>query len=377
MNILVNCSSLKIGGGLQVAHSFLNELKEIENEDYFVVVCSTVFIKTLKLNEFPENFTFLEYNIKATILKSLTGYDPFLNKIEKKYKVTKVFTVFGPSYWRPKSYHICGFAKPHYIYKNSPFFSMITFSELLKLKLKEKIQLYSFKKSCDAFVTENRDVSDKLKTILDTEKVFTISNTFNQIFNNENAWDNFNIPPFNGTTLLTISANYKHKNLNIIPDVIDVLRSKYQAFRYRFVLTVNIEDLDNRFINYKDEVLFLGKVNIEKCPKLYSQSDIMFLPTLLECFSASYPEAMKMGIPIITSDLPFSRSICADAASYFDPISPSEIAEKIYLLSNSDTLKNDLIFKGYKRLSAFETPGSRTNKYLQIIHSNETNYPII
>ena len=27
MNILINCSNLKVGGGMQVAHSFLNEIK--------------------------------------------------------------------------------------------------------------------------------------------------------------------------------------------------------------------------------------------------------------------------------------------------------------------------------------------------------------
>ena len=49
-----------------------------------------------------------------------------------------------------------------------------------------------------------------------------------------------------------------------------------------------------------DWLLAVGGVDIRECPSLYEQCDFMFLPTLLECFSASYAEAMKMRRPILT-----------------------------------------------------------------------------
>ena len=38
MNILINCSNLKFGGGLKVAHSFLNEVKKGYKQHKFIVV---------------------------------------------------------------------------------------------------------------------------------------------------------------------------------------------------------------------------------------------------------------------------------------------------------------------------------------------------
>ena len=57
----------------------------------------------------------------------------------------------------------------------------------------------------------------------------------------------------------------------------------------------------------------------------------MFLPTFLECFSASYAEAMLMKKPIITSNLGFAQNVCKDAAVYFDPCNPEDIIDKIFV----------------------------------------------
>jgi len=93
----------------------------------------------------------------------------------------------------------------------------------------------------------------------------------------------------------------------------------------------------------------------------------MFMPTLLECFSATYPEAMKMGIPIVTSDLPFARSICGDAAVYFDPMSPQSIGEAIYSLANNNSLYKEYIARGWKQLLTFESAKTRAQKYIEIL----------
>ena len=66
--------------------------------------------------------------------------------------------------------------------------------------------------------------------------------------------------------------------------------------------------------NYDERIEYLGKININQCPHLYVQSDAVFLPTLLECFSASYAEAMLMKKPIITSDLGFAHCAAASQA---------------------------------------------------------------
>lgn len=370
MKILINTSNLKIGGALQVAHSFLYEIKENRNHEFHVVL-SMALIEQINTDEYPENFKFYSYSLKPNLLKALTGKVAFLSKLEKEIKPQKVFSIFAPTYWRPKTFHIAGFAKPQYIYRDSPFFKMLSLKGKIKLKINELIHFYNFNNFCDVLITETADVSTRLQKKLQRKKIYTVTNNFNPIFDTQNNWQkNIHLPEFNGITLLTIASDYPHKNLKIIPEVILYLNANYPNFKFRFVLTLDLEDIKIKNKCIFEKVIHLGKVDINQCPHLYQQSDFMFLPTLLECFSASYPEAMRMKKPILTSDLPFAHGLCGDSAVYFDPLSPVDIAEKIVALSKNKEKQNELIINGINQLKKFDTSSERAEKYLKIIEES-------
>lgn len=374
MKIIVNCSSLKTGGALQVGLSFLNEI--INNKDHeFYVVLSDELEEQLNKDLFSKRFKFYNYSIRPTIANALFGFDSYLSSLEKKISPDVVFSVFGPTYWKPKSKHIVGYAKPQYIYKSeTPFFDKISFLNKIKLWCKGKLHIHDFNNFASEYITESPDVSKKLRQILKSGVVHTVTNNSSRIYGTRGLWEeNINLKSFDGITLLTISANYPHKNLNIIPKVVSFLRCANPNFKFRFILSIEENELGDISEEQKKHIIFLGKVNVNECPNLYSQSDIMFLPTLLECFSASYPEAMKMEVPIITSDLSFARGICEDAAYYVDPLSPKEIGEAIVKVSSDNTLQKKLIDSGRKQLKKFDTPEQRAKKYLQIIENAANN----
>jgi glycosyltransferase involved in cell wall biosynthesis len=76
-----------------------------------------------------------------------------------------------------------------------------------------------------------------------------------------------------------------------------------------------------------------------------------------------------MGLPILTSDLPFSRGICGDGAIYFDPEDISNIYIKILKLINDQEFRNELILRASNQLTKFETASSRADKYLKILEN--------
>lgn len=374
MKVLINCSNLKKGGGLQVAHSFISNLIYFTNHDWYVVA-STELLKQLNVKLLKDNSIHVfQHDTIASVLHSITGKDKKLAQLEKTIAPEVVFTVFGPSYWKPKNTHLTGFAKPQYIYYDSPFFRKISVKKKLFLKIKEFLHLHDFDKYNNAIVTESENVTERVSRFFPGKKVFTVSNTYNQVFDHPEQWDKTEIlPSFEGTSLLTVSANYPHKNLNIIPGIIDILNKKYPLFQYRFILTLNPDDIKGLLTRHLSRIVFLGKVSVKQCPYLYQQADFMFLPTLLECFSASYPEAMKMETPILTSDLPFAHGICHDAAEYFDPLSPSRIADTIVRLAKDKARIEELKIAGRNRINYFETAKSRTAKYIKILEQiNET-----
>lgn len=363
MKIVINCSNLKIGGGLQVAHSFLNEISNNQAHTYFIILSNSLK-DSIKTAEFSSNFNFLYYDLSPTILKVITGKNRFLDGIVKREEIDVVFSVFGPTYWKPSVPHICGYAKPQYVYKESPFYQNISLKARLQLKFKEFLHLYDFKHHSDLLISENQDVSERISKMLH-KKVVTVTNNYNQIFDKPDSWKLFSLPKFDGDLILTVSVNYPHKNLKVIPKIIDELQ-KRDIRKFKFVVALEQNALSNNS-KINEDIIYIGKVAIDQCPFLYQQSKYMLLPTLLECFSASYAEAMKMEKIILTSDLGFAKSICKNAAIYFNPLNPIDILEKLLTIDQNSRLQKDLVEKGKVRLMDFDTSKQRAEKYLEII----------
>ena len=78
-----------------------------------------------------------------------------------------------------------------------------------------------------------------------------------------------------------------------------------------------------------DNVQYLGYVPDGDVPGLYALSQALVFPSLFEGFGMPVLEAMRVGCPVICSDLPSLREIAGDAALYFDPERPEELADRI------------------------------------------------
>jgi glycosyltransferase involved in cell wall biosynthesis len=152
--------------------------------------------------------------------------------------------------------------------------------------------------------------------------------------------------------ILVFSHYYPHKNLEIVEDL--VRRVFALRLPYVFVLTVDPEAsrsgaafLDRlRWAIELRVVENRGFVPPSEIPELYGSSDILLLPTLLESFSTTYIEAMHFGIPIVTSDRGFARSVCGDAAIYIDPLDGENIIAALEALCNSGKLRAQLVASG-------------------------------
>ena len=106
-----------------------------------------------------------------------------------------------------------------------------------------------------------------------------------------------------------------------------------------------------------------------ECPNLYEQADIMFMPTLLECFTATYPEAMRMEVPIVTTDLEFARGLCCDAACYYSAVDPAAAAEAIYKVATDEAYRLRLTTNGKKQLKKFDNYEQRAEKLVEILET--------
>lgn len=370
MELIINTTNIKSSGSTQVAVSFIIECKEIKNHKYHVFLSETVK-EEIKQITFPSNFIFYNFDSKPFFtIKGIKTWNKLL-RFEKKIKPDCVFTVFGPNIWKPKSPHLQGYGHGYYVYPESPIFKMMKIKRLLLIKAYKKVHTYFFKRGGDYFVCETKSVENRLVKLFNNNNktIFTVSNTYNTYYNNYKTKENKYLPnkTINEYRFITLSSFTLNKNIKILNHVIPLLKQKEDGVKIVFVISVDQITVNNNFSEkVKDRIIAIGKIKVELGPQIYSECDALFLPTLIECFSASYAESMKMKKPIITSNLPFAKAVCGNAAIYFNPIEPIDIAEKILKLINDKELQKKLVSNGEKRLLSFETPKSRTEKYLQI-----------
>ena len=370
MRVIVNCSNLISTGPVQVAVSFLNECKT-HTENTYLVFLSPRMVECINIDEYPDSFYFkIIYNHPAYGLGGMYSVSQ-MKKYEKSFKPDCVFSVFGPSIWKPSAPHLQGFAYGHYIYTDSPAYKLMSLRERVKRFLMKKAHIFHLKRDGKYFVCETEDVSMRLRDLLRIEhrNVYTVTNTYNHYFQLFQPSSKRVLPDrkLNEFRILLLSTAYPHKNLGILNEIIECFEEQNIGRNISFVVTIPSQDYNTVFKeNVRHKIFNVGPVKPEDCPQLYFETDALFAPTLLECFSANYPEAMVMKKPIITTDLSFARAICGDAALYFSPLDAQEAALKIVTVSEKKEIRGKLIKKGLQRLTSFDGASQRASKYLEI-----------
>lgn len=359
MTFLINASNLKQGGGLQVAHSVCSQLGRFKQHRFVVVLSS--YIRDFDIPE-GENCIVYRYDIKNNAQTLLLGRDKFLDGLVFEHRVEAVLTIFGPSRWRPRCKHLCGFARAQLLLKN-PLDKRLSWKE----KFVYLIWKWGFKKSSNTFYTENSYISRILPQLLGDVKVYTVTNYYNQVFDQPEKWREKKLPSFEGITLLTLATAYPHKNLAIAAGVARIIKNRYADFAFRFVFSIDKEQYQEDIHGIEDYFVFLGKVDIAECPSLYEQCDIAFQPTLLECFTATYPEAMRMGRPIVTTDLEFAHGLCGNAACYYSALDAEAAAEAIIKVATDKEYADRLVKDGKKQLKTYDNYEQRAEKLLRIL----------
>ncbi|HET8804194.1 MAG TPA: glycosyltransferase [Aequorivita sp.] len=364
MKLIINTSHQRFGGAIQVALSFIYECRHFPENDYHVWVGPGV-AKSLNEKDFPTNFKFYYFDFGPIGFSTIKSIQQNLAPLEGKINPDIIIATSGPSYFHSQAPQVIGFNLPLYIYPESPYVKNLSFLKKLKLSAKKKIHFYYFKRDGIAFVVQTNDVNKRVKKALKTERVFTVTNTYNSFYKEPTVFRN-KLPPRKEKEIrcLTISSYYGHKNLEIIPEIIKNLR-KQKRYGIQFILTLKENDFKKKFGNIP-EIINVGPIKPEECPSLYNECDFMFLPTLAECFSASYPEAMIMQKPIITTDLGFARSICGEAAEYYIPGDPKDASAKILNLISDESRQKNLQKLGLKELKKFDSAQERAEKYLEI-----------
>lgn len=133
-----------------------------------------------------------------------------------------------------------------------------------------------------------------------------------------------------------------------------------------------VEELMNNS-KFSNDILYKGFVNDNDLFNYYSFASLFIFISYYEGFGMPILEAMKFGIPVITSNRSSLPEVAGEAALICDPDNLEEILESIYKIINDENIKNKLVENGYKNLERFswEETAQKTLKIFNKIMENK------
>ena len=102
-----------------------------------------------------------------------------------------------------------------------------------------------------------------------------------------------------------------------------------------------------------DFVHLLGYVDDEDLPALYSEAQMLLMPSLYEGFGLPVLEAMACGAAVITSNISSLPEVAGDAALLLDPTDTGALRDAIIVVETDLALREQMIQKGYRQAEAF------------------------
>lgn len=102
-----------------------------------------------------------------------------------------------------------------------------------------------------------------------------------------------------------------------------------------------------------DRARLLGYVPREDAAALAAGAFGMVFPTLYEGFGLPAVEAMRAGAPLLCSDVPALRETAGDAAVFFDPHRPEDIARAMEEVAGDSALRKALRERGRARAARY------------------------
>lgn len=165
--------------------------------------------------------------------------------------------------------------------------------------------------------------------------------------------------PYNEMTskkyIMYTGRSAPHKNLKKLVDAFKILKDHNPDLHLVFVGGDKNYKLIERYSQKQkiEDVHFAGFVPDPELNWLYANTLAYVFPSLSEGFGLPGLEAMAQGAPVVSSNATCLPEVYGDAALYFNPDNPEDMALKIERVLSDKTFRKQLISKGYKQVKKY------------------------
>ena len=365
MRLLINASNLHVGGGVQVATSFIYELSLMQVLPHSLEVWAS--------SEVDKNLHGLMCNLASFSNYELIDSYGFRSMWAPKFRRMKnfdiVFTVFGPLFlWINLKISVMGFAQPWIIYPDNEIYQELGMLHKLLTRLKYCIHTIFFKRA-DKLIVELEHVKQSLirHGIGQAVSIQVVHNCLSSLYSMPALWQSVDVPKCKADFKLGfVGRNYTHKNTKIFPVIRKLLLSDYNL-DVRFFVTFTDEEWQACTSDFREASINVGPLSVAQCPAFYQAVDGIVFPSLLECFSSAPLEAMAMRKPLFLSDRPFNRDVVNRYGHYFDPMNPAGAATAIACYIRNTQFPDSTLQVASDYAFSFSSARERAKQYLRCL----------
>ncbi|MEK6635310.1 MAG: glycosyltransferase family 1 protein [Planctomycetota bacterium] len=381
MRIAINALSAVAGGGVTYLNQLFKHLSIIDRGNQYIIITTRKGSKVLQTDY--KNFQLLSFKLPSlSTAVRLIWEQLFLwyilrkNKVNILYSPANIGLIISP------------FPTIVMIQTVAPFdLNMIKIQNIyykLKFNLLRIMTGLSVRKAKNIIFISNNAKKELCRYYkLSEDKTSLIYHGKSLIFKpdlDSKCLDNIKKKYGLNEFILYVSNIYRYKNFFELIYAFSLIKEQVNSDLKLVLIGQSFDDgytesLKTFVINegIKDRVNFLGHVSYEELPYFYAQCKLFVYPSTCENCPNILIEAMACGAPVLSSNIEPMPEICQDAAVYFDPFKPQNIAEKmIHVLTDKDLLK-DMKRRSLERANWFSWENT-AKETLQVFESCNCKY---
>lgn len=294
-----------------------------------------------------------------------------LPALAKAWGADVIFTPMGAGPLRSPCPTVVGWHDSTAAYPESEFWERISTRDRRAIRLRARLARRAVRRA-DRVCVQTKVMAQRLGRIWDipSDRFVIVPNGPSQFLTDEAPRSRG--PLGQPWRVLCIGEPKPTKNLEIVPEVAARLKDHMEDLGPgEFIMTFASDherylDPFRRALEEWGETYPIrrsGQVPHGTLGKLYREADAVFLPSLLESFSATYVEAMHFGVPLVTSGRDFAREICGDAAEYVDPLDAGDCARGLARVMTDSLRRDELRSAGFRRVTTFPSWDERFERY--------------
>ncbi len=222
----------------------------------------------------------------------------------------------------------------------------------LKLISYHIIMYFTVKRACLIITVSQAVKNEIVKTYdINEDKVRVVYNG-GELEESDDRRVSHDLPVPDGRYILYVGNLHPHKNLETLVLAYDELLKDGKYIDIKLVIISPFDFFYLKLFDFlknlklENKVIFTGPVKNYKLQHYYKNAACFVFPSFSEGFGIPGIEAMRLGCPVIASDIPVFKEVYGSACLFFNPKNPIDLKEKIVFLLDHEKQRNELIERG-------------------------------